>query len=727
MSKLFARPDIPWITSALLACAMLAGAVFLPLWRMELVAPQYPAGLVMKAYGYKFAEDPNSYYDDLREINGLNHYIGMKPIKEVTEMKLFVPGIAALIAGTVLGSFVAWQRRWLRLLLIAGFWVMPLFFIADLQFWLYRYGHTMDPHAALNTGSFTPKVFGSTKVWNFHSETQFEPGFYLMLGAALVITAGPLLGRLASRLRVRKQASAQGARGTVPSHGQGRATALKVILLLALAGLPLLVQARASAQDTGGSSLTLQQRIDAARPEDIIVVSGGAYHERIVIDKPVSLIGREWPVIDGDGQGDVVTITADDAVLSGFVVQNGGRNISQEPAAIKVRDADRVTISGNRVRQAHAGIHITGSEQSLIEANDIDTGADTAIERRGHAVYLWEVSRSTVYDNDIRNAADGIHLEFSPNNVIGENRVSDSRYALHFMYAHNNKMVHNAFTDNLSGAVLMFSRDLVVKGNEFSNNRAGATGAGMLLKETDNIFVEDNRLVRNKYGLFIEDTPQAAGATAVFRNNLLALNDVGIGLTSNAPITFVENSVIDNGIQVQAIGGELTRRAMSDHTTGEAGGAVESGGQQPRLPAGAVWSSNGRGNYWSDYRGYDQAGDGVGDQPYRPRPAFAGRLGEDETLRLFQFTPAQEAIDLAADMFPVYRYNAVIEDGYPLQEPPTGLTLPGGSGRNVPLLIASALLAGFAAALIIALGGFRDGALIPGRVGRRHARGGLAA
>ena len=69
------------------------------------------------------------------------------------------------------------------------------------------------------------------------------------------------------------------------------------------------------------------------------------------------------------------------------------------------------------------------------------------------------------------------------------------------MTANNNRVLNNIFTNNLSGALLMFSDDLLIKGNEFSNNREGATGAGMLIKDVDNIFAEGNIIQRNKYGM----------------------------------------------------------------------------------------------------------------------------------------------------------------------------------------------------------------------------------
>ncbi len=711
MKTLFRRPEWTWLGPAVIACALLAGALFVPLWKMQLVAPQYPRGLVMYAYGYKFEGAGRSTYNDVTEINELNHYIGMKKIGTVTEMKLFLPGVAALIAGTAAISFVAWRRRWLRALVALGFWAMPLFFVADLQYWLYNYGHTMDPTAALNVRPFTPRVFGATKVMNFHSETAFQTGFYLMVAAALVITVVPLA---AGRLRRRRAGHVTATRDEAAVHA-GRTLVLKALVIAPLiVAAAALTAVRASAQTAGPGEQTLQQRIDAAAPDDIVIVEGGIFRGPVVINKPISLIGHGWPVIDGGGQGDVVTVAADDVVVSGFVVRNSSKDLSREPADIKVRHADRVKIKGNRLQDAHFGIHVTRSKESVFEGNVIDTGGRIAIERRGHGIYLWEVSRSTVHGNTVRNAADGIHLEFSDSNGVGANDVRQSRYALHLMYAHGNRIIGNTFRDNLSGAVLMFSHDLLVKDNELSSNRKGATGAGMLIKDDDNLFVEGNRVLRNTYGMMVEGSPQSAGATAIFRRNVVALNDAGLGLMSNAPITFVENAMIDNTVQVRALGGDLTSRALSGHGGPSAGGA--GGG----VPHGIAWSSAGYGNYWSDYRGYDADGDGVGDLAYRPRPPFAGRLATDDALRLFQYTPAQQAIDIAADLFPVYRYDAVMEDSRPLMEPPAGLGVPHGGGVNVRLLAASVALIGLAAAGV----GFAAGADARRSLRRRLAPGG---
>jgi len=216
MRRTTGKPEARWIIPVIVASLILISSIFLPLWRMELIAPQYPEGLVMRAYGNHFADDPDSYYDDIKEINGLNHYIGMQPIEEVTEMKLFIPGIIAMVVAAIGLSFVTWKKHWLRVLTVAGFWFIPLFFVADLQYWLYHFGHTMKEDAPLNPGDFTPKVIGTTDVWNFHTENSFEIGFYLMIAAALVITiAPPVIGFVQNRIPRRTE---QGAEATARSR-----------------------------------------------------------------------------------------------------------------------------------------------------------------------------------------------------------------------------------------------------------------------------------------------------------------------------------------------------------------------------------------------------------------------------------------------------------------------------------------------------------------------------
>ena len=359
----------------------------------------------------------------------------------------------------------------------------------------------------------------------------------------------------------------------------------------------------------------------------------------------------------------------------------------------------------NVIKDSLYGIHVTGSHHATIAFNEVDPGGGSDIKRRGHGIYLWKVAESAVHSNVVGHAADGIHLEFSERNGIVQNTVEQSRYALHLMYSHNNRILENYFRDNLAGAVLMFSNELILKDNDLSGNRKGATGTGILLKDVDNLFAQGNSVLRNRFGILAQGSPNSVDATVTIIQSTFALNDTGLGLFSDSPITFVENAMIENTIQVRAMSGSLDMVHASAAPSSAQGGdnnnhSGHSGqGGTPTAPTpsvgsrpeSAVWTLSGRGNYWSDYRGYDANGDGVGDRPYQPLPPFAGALDSNETLRLFQFTLAQQAIDMASDMFPVYRYDAVIEDTGPLMTAP-GPALPAGKGLNRGLLIVSALL-----------------------------------
>ena len=83
------------------------------------------------------------------------------------------------------------------------------------------------------------------------------------------------------------------------------------------------------------------------------------------------------------------------------------------------------------------------------------------------------------------------------------------------------------------------------------------------------------------------------------------------------------------------------------------------------------WAAGGRGNYWSDYAGYDANRDGIGDLPYAARSLYENLMDTHPELRLFQLGPASDALDLAAKAFPIFQPQPKMADPNPLVEPPT--------------------------------------------------------
>lgn len=173
-----------------LAAIMLGASLALPYWHMTLLAPQYPGGLRVVVYLTKLA-------GDVQEVNGLNHYIGMMKLEEaaIFERAIAPYGVAALALLALLAGLL--RRRWTALLATLVV-IFPVIFVADLQYWLWYFGHNLDPHAALSSAikPFTPPVLGTGRVGQFVVETRFGSGLYLALLAAL----SALLG-ITARLR----------------------------------------------------------------------------------------------------------------------------------------------------------------------------------------------------------------------------------------------------------------------------------------------------------------------------------------------------------------------------------------------------------------------------------------------------------------------------------------------------------------------------------------------
>jgi copper chaperone NosL len=168
-------PDLP--TSRLrpssrvaIALASLALLVLYlaPLWHVGLKAPQYPEGLGMYIWVHQITgEKPQ----DLNSINGLNHYIGMKPIlpESFPELRLMPLAVAAAVAAGLLVALVA--RRKLLYAWAALFTAGSLVGLADFYRWGYQYGHELDPHAAIKIPgmSYQPPLLGSKQLLNFHA------------------------------------------------------------------------------------------------------------------------------------------------------------------------------------------------------------------------------------------------------------------------------------------------------------------------------------------------------------------------------------------------------------------------------------------------------------------------------------------------------------------------------------------------------------------------------
>ncbi len=159
----------------------------LPIWRVSLIAPQYPSGVHMFIYINKIGgSEPGT----LQNINILNHYVGMKAIEpeSIPELKYF-PYI--VIAFVVLALLVAGINNKRGYLLWTIFYVLALWLaMYDFYLWEYDYGHNLDPNAIMKFEgeSFQPPLFGEKRLLNFTAKSYPHNGGYLMMLSAVLAT-----------------------------------------------------------------------------------------------------------------------------------------------------------------------------------------------------------------------------------------------------------------------------------------------------------------------------------------------------------------------------------------------------------------------------------------------------------------------------------------------------------------------------------------------------------
>jgi hypothetical protein len=157
---------------------ILAVGAWLPVWRIELVAPQYPEGLSLEMHTYKIAAGNNG--NDLQEINLLNHYIGMKPIApaDFVEMRWIPFAIGAFV---LFGLRAAVIGRIINLVdLLVMFLYFTLFSLATFAYRLYTYGHDLDPKAPMRIEPFMPVLVGNQQIANFMQSSWPLSGSFLM-------------------------------------------------------------------------------------------------------------------------------------------------------------------------------------------------------------------------------------------------------------------------------------------------------------------------------------------------------------------------------------------------------------------------------------------------------------------------------------------------------------------------------------------------------------------
>ena len=415
----------------------------------------------------------------------------------------------------------------------------------------------------------------------------------------------------------------------------------------------------------------LQAVLDGASPGDVIALEGGEHHGPIWIRKSLILEGSPGAVVLGSGKGSVVTVAAPGSVVRGLEIRGSGDDLVAMDAGVYVdKTAKGARVEGNTIVGNLYGIALHGAADSIASGNTIVGVREGRMNEAGNGVSVWNAPGAKVIGNEISFGRDGIFSITSKRNVYSGNRFRDVRFAVHYMYTNESEISDNVSTGNAVGYAIMYSNDLRVVGNVSDGDR----DHGLLFNYANRSEISGN-VVRGRMqpisrwktagrragdhavpGADKDDAPLIEGQTRLGPEKCVFIYNAN------------RNRFMDNRFEGCAIGIHFTAGSERNLMSGNA--FIGNRNQVKYVGTRYLdWSSEGRGNYWSDNPAFDLDGDGIGDGPYRPNDLVDRVLWTTPQAKVFVNSPAVQVIRWAQTQFPALLPGGVV-DSHPLMEPP---------------------------------------------------------
>jgi len=250
-------------------------------------------------------------------------------------------------------------------------------------------------------------------------------------------------------------------------------------------------------------------------------------------------------VLDGEGERQIMRVTADSVTIRGLVFRNVGVSFVEDRAALKVDEARHCVVEDNRIENAFFGIYLAKTASCRVAHNTLQ-GTGASETQSGNGIHVWYARAIDIIDNTIRGHRDGIYFEFvEDSRVTGNRSEANLRYGLHFMFSDRCRYHRNVFRDNGAGVAVMYAKNVEITGNHFDHNW-GSAAFGLLLKDITDSEVRGNVFVENTVGIYAE------GANRVhFTENDFLENGWAVKIMANAlDNVFARNNFVGNAFDV---------------------------------------------------------------------------------------------------------------------------------------------------------------------------------
>ena len=379
----------------------------------------------------------------------------------------------------------------------------------------------------------------------------------------------------------------------------------------------------------------LQDAIDNAPEGSILKLPKGIYKGSIVIKKPLTILGKDdGVVIDGEGNGTVITIESSFVTLKNLRITNSGEMTHTLDAAILIKNASQCEVRACMIDNALFGIDMQMVNNSLIADNNI-TSKEFDLGLRGDGLRLWYSHNNIVRNNRLIKSRDMV-VWYSHGNLIEENVGEHCRYSLHFMYTGKNIVRNNRYKHNSVGIFFMYSQDTIATGNIVQSS-IGATGMGIGMKDVSNFTIKDNTIIYCAQGLYIDRSPFEPDTHNWIEGNKVLYNSEAIHFHSLSENNVLKNNVIKGNIE------DIVNDSRGSKTN----------------------ENEIVGNYWDNYAGFDRNQDNIGDTPHKVYQ-YADQLWVyNPDVKFFYGSPVISLLNFLAKLAPFSEPIFLLEDKEP--------------------------------------------------------------
>ena len=379
----------------------------------------------------------------------------------------------------------------------------------------------------------------------------------------------------------------------------------------------------------------LQEAINTAAPYSTLKLPSGTYKGNILINKPLTIIGKDKDVIiQGSSDGSVITITSSNVILKNLTITGSGSRMDKIDSAITIRKAKECEINSCKLLDSLYGIDMDMVSESIIVNNYI-TSKELDIALRGNALKMYYANNNLIQNNTIENSRD-VTLDYSNHNLFKGNLFKGNRFATHLSLSNNNFFDSNTYLYNSVSLMVMGAKNTMVVYNTIKSSK-GAAGIGVVINGVSNFRFEHNTLKFNAKGIYIDGQEKAKGMKRYINHNEISYNGEAIHFHAY---------IVDNKITHNKIFGNIDDIVKDIEGDFKPSNIVEY-------------------NYWDRYAGFDRDNDNVGDNSHQIYQ-YADQLWHyNNKVKFFYGSPIMSLMNFLSNLAPFVEPNLLLEDSKP--------------------------------------------------------------